>query len=362
MRADPLIADPGLVLLPRSTIVALESAGGIELEAIARRLGLPSPSARMQPRECEELLMTALSDIGDPAFALITGARIRPELFGVVGLAAMVARSYGEALRRVARFSRLSSGAIVQLLPVAGGIALRRHSFRSALSAVERAHVDHELAWMVAFGRLLTEAPIAARRVALRGPAPTYAAAYRDVLGVVPQHDASHDEIVFDIADLERPLVSCSHEHSAYFLERAEQLLNECAAWSPVERVRATVSRLLEGRAPSIAQVARALSMSERSLQRQLAAAGTSYRVLLDGVRHTSICRALAAGETGLSALAERVGFSGAAALHRAFRRWEGITPRGYLARVHATLGRPDRAREWHPAAIGVGSRSSISA
>ena len=72
--------------------------------------------------------------------------------------------------------------------------------------------------------------------------------------------------------------------------------------------------------------------MSPRTLQRRLGAEGTTFDVLLDGVRSS---RALALIDTGaaLSEVAFALGYSEPSAFHRAFRRWTSTTPRKWRAR-----------------------------
>jgi len=66
--------------------------------------------------------------------------------------------------------------------------------------------------------------------------------------------------------------------------------------------------------------------VTPRSLQRRLRDDGTSYRELVDTVRHL---RAIDLMQRGLpiSDVAESLGFSEARAFRRAFRRWTGLLP-----------------------------------
>jgi AraC-like DNA-binding protein len=63
-----------------------------------------------------------------------------------------------------------------------------------------------------------------------------------------------------------------------------------------------------------------------RSLQRRLREGGTSYRELVDTIRHQ---RAIDLMRRGLSigVVAEHLGFSEPRAFRRAFRRWTGLVP-----------------------------------
>ena len=112
-------------------------------------------------------------------------------------------------------------------------------------------------------------------------------------------------------------------------LESAKQRFQE----SEVEgRVRRAVRERL-GERPSLKDIARGLAMSERSLQRRLSAAGTSYRQVMDDVRRDEVMLRLKASEASVEAVARAAGFTDASSLHRAFLRWTGATPQAWRDR-----------------------------
>lgn len=76
-----------------------------------------------------------------------------------------------------------------------------------------------------------------------------------------------------------------------------------------------------------IADVARNMGMSARTLQRALAAEQLSYRRVLDEVRWTVAAPLVAATDIPLEQIAERMGYADGKAFRRAFRRWAGMAP-----------------------------------
>jgi AraC family transcriptional regulator, transcriptional activator FtrA len=77
----------------------------------------------------------------------------------------------------------------------------------------------------------------------------------------------------------------------------------------------------------STAEVARALGLSQRTLQRQLEHAGTSYREERDRYLSIRIEELLAGTELDLDAIAAEVGLSSASHLVAHFRATHGTTP-----------------------------------
>jgi AraC-like DNA-binding protein len=76
--------------------------------------------------------------------------------------------------------------------------------------------------------------------------------------------------------------------------------------------------------------VARCLATSARSLQRRLSAAGTSYQELLDSTRCEAATRYLQDRGLSIGEVAYLLGYSEPPAFHRAFKRWNGVTPQEF--------------------------------
>jgi AraC-like DNA-binding protein len=83
--------------------------------------------------------------------------------------------------------------------------------------------------------------------------------------------------------------------------------------------------------------VARALEMSRRTLQRKLAVQGTSFRQLLDTTRHDLAQRFIEDPGQSIGEITFELGFARQSAFSRAFRRWTGMTPSDYRQRVAAS-------------------------
>lgn len=78
---------------------------------------------------------------------------------------------------------------------------------------------------------------------------------------------------------------------------------------------------------PPIKKAASTLGLSVRSLQRQLDAAGITYKALLDDVRQTLAERYITHADLSLIDVALMLGFSNQSSFQRAFKRWTARTP-----------------------------------
>jgi AraC-like DNA-binding protein len=134
-----------------------------------------------------------------------------------------------------------------------------------------------------------------------------------------------HDALYVDRPTLGRPLGEGTERRAVH-----EALLRRNTG--PGSAVAAQVRSLLSGfvrQDPcNIDLVAAALAVSPRTVQRRLAAAGTSYRELVDEVRADLAWRQVRHSELSVARVAELLGYRSAAAFSRAFRRWHGQSPR----------------------------------
>ncbi|MEV6561355.1 AraC family transcriptional regulator [Nocardia sp. NPDC051756] len=96
---------------------------------------------------------------------------------------------------------------------------------------------------------------------------------------------------------------------------------------SVVPKVRATVQQLLGTIAPEIGSVAKLLTVHPRTLQRRLAAEGTSFATILDDVRRDEARRYLTTTDMPMSQVASVIGLSEQSTFTRCCRRWWGTTP-----------------------------------
>lgn len=113
-----------------------------------------------------------------------------------------------------------------------------------------------------------------------------------------------------------------------------------CSAPPVIARVRA---RLADDLTPSIDAVARSLGVSERTLQRELRRAGSSFREEVSRARVVRAERLLRDTSLKLEAIARRVGYSSLAHFSARFRRLRGVSPTEFRGRAGRASRRSSR-------------------
>lgn len=92
-------------------------------------------------------------------------------------------------------------------------------------------------------------------------------------------------------------------------------------------RVRLAIAESLRTSQPTIANLARLFNLHPRTLQRRLAAEGTTFGEILDDVRREAAYRYLTTTDVPIGQVALMVGFGDHSTLTHATRRWFGRSP-----------------------------------
>jgi AraC-like DNA-binding protein len=271
----------------------------------------------------------------DPSLGLRLGDGTRTEVYDMVTAAALHSGTLGDALDKLARYKRLTcpEDVVVEYTRDEAAVSMR---WMLAEGHTPRLLVDAMFASNFALAERGTGRALHLRRIELtRRPA--------DGVPLQPhfrcelRFNSPQDRIVYPRSDLELPFISQDEGHLANVLPLLEGSLREqTAATTLRDKVWNVLSRGMRGGHLRMAQVAHALHLSPRTLQRRLGDAGTSYQQLLDQVRHHLARRLLDATDLDVGEIAFLLGFEELNSFNRAFRQWEGATPARWRTAVSA--------------------------
>jgi AraC-like DNA-binding protein len=278
----------------------------------------------------------------DPAIGLKLGSEPRVERYDPIAMAAVSARSFRDALQRLARYKQL-------VCPEELHVAERQDECRVQFRWVLAQEAEPPLLVDVCFARVVeiarqgTGAPINPKRLELRAASAnreTYAALF----GCPIQFDARQNTIVFDKADLDRPFLTHNADLYAMLSPQLEAELKQAVASKAIgEQVKGVLKRMLAGRRPGIEDVARELGLSARTLQRRLAEEGATFQQVMQEARRELARHYLLHSSRELNETAYLLGYEDAHSFFRAFHDWEGSSPGQWRAR-HAGSQRSTRA------------------
>lgn len=304
---------------------------GVSPASVLRRAGLPQ-SFLGQPRvllNTEELfaLWRAIGEVStNPAIGLLLGAENQTARFHPIGLAALSSDNFGAAIDQMAKYKQLTCPEEIGQEKDEKEWSIE---FRWLLANEVEPPVLIEcaFAWVLSTGRHGTGTRLSPLRVEFVQPRAHVKAIERH-FGCPVVFGAPRNAIVFRAADAARPFVTRNAELLAMLAPQLEEeLKQEKGDENFVERVRLAIQEKLTGRRPTIDDIASALHISSRTLQRRLQEEGCSFQRVLDEARHQLARHYLNNSYLELNEAAYLLGYEDGNSFVRAFRAWEGVPP-----------------------------------
>jgi AraC-like DNA-binding protein len=313
-----------------SSLQRLEELG-VRAPAVLRRAGLPQAFIN-QPRvllNTEELfaLWRAVGEVStDPSIGLLLGTETKTERFHPIGLAALSSENLGSAIDQMARYKQLTCPEEILQEKDDEEWSIQ---FRWLLADEVEPLVLIEccFAWVLSTARVGTGTRISPVRVEFVQPRAHVKTIERH-FGCPVVCGTPRNAIIFRATDANRPFVTRNAELLGILAPQFdEELKQENGDENFIERVRIAIQQRLTGRRPTIEDIADALHISFRTLQRRLQDDGASFQRVLEEARHQLARHYLNNSVLELNEAAYLLGYEDANSFVRAFRTWEGIPP-----------------------------------
>lgn len=162
-------------------------------------------------------------------------------------------------------------------------------------------------------------------------PAPPFVQTYYEVFDCSITFDAPANRIGFPAALKSHAVATGDPGLKAAIRGYADALRARFEGEPPLtRRVMDAIVERMSPQAPGLPEVARALGMSERSLQRRLKGEGQTWRGVLEQVRMDLSERYLREGTRSVDEIAYLSGYADTSSFVRAFKRAKGQPPRQY--------------------------------
>ncbi|WP_371153842.1 AraC family transcriptional regulator [Jannaschia sp. 2305UL9-9] len=311
------------------------AAAGPDIDAARLLSGAGvDPAAPADPRQMipatayYDMLERIAAQIDVTDLPLRTGASMRLDEYGALGLAFKAATTLGASFARVERYARLWTSVVEY--------ELRAHP-RGTLFILHRAserrlglRLSNEatLASAVSIARQVSPVPVHPLEVRVRHHAPCRVDGHHDWFGCPVRFDADLDAILFSTDTLAQPNILGDEGISRYLVSHldAELALIDDAA-PLVRRTQDAIAQSLNEGTPRMSDIARQLGLSVRSFHRRLSEQGMSFQGLTERTRRDLAEGLLRDDRHSLAEIAFLTGFSEQSAFTRAFKRWVGVTP-----------------------------------
>jgi AraC-like DNA-binding protein len=313
---------------------------GINMEVPLKKAGLSlqqieDTDLRLKVRNQISFLNLAANALQDDflGFHLAQSPDLRE--FGLLYYLSASSERLSMALQRIARYiSIINEG--VALKYVDSGDVVIAFRYVGVSRHQDRHQIEFFIAALIRICRQLTGYRLVPSRVRLAHRRNSASSELVQFFGGDVEFGAVIDEVAFAPSIKELPVVSADPYLNNLLIKYFEEALsrqhrNRSSLQSSVEN---TIVPLLPHGKVRLAEVARRLGVSQRTLARRLLSEGLTFSDVLAGLRSDLAKRYLIEEDLSISQIAWLLGFQEVSALTHAFKRWTGNTPRELRSRA----------------------------
>ncbi len=328
-------------------LIQVLQAAGHGVEALLRAAEIPAfaleePRVRIRVEQEARFTCLALEQLCLTHAGLLVGQRYHMVTFGVLGLAAACAPTVRSLLHTMLSYPVLAWGMTQCSLWSDERQSILVFELDEAASDCSLFYVERDMSCTVTVLRDMLGGHGQPLAVHFAHAAPADAAPYASFFGCPVHFGAAANELWFD-PRIWKEAPPQSDEMSFRFFD------NQCRHISEMLLAPLDYSDIVRGRLrsitpiPSLRELAAALRLTERSLQRRLANENTNFTALLREVRLDQARRLLHRPAVHVDQIAERLGFEDPIAFSHAFKEWTGLSPREFRCTLSAK-GSPSKA------------------
>lgn len=320
-------------------VLSMFEAEGLDVPTLLRDAGFDPDSlhrqnTRIPVDEISVMWQLAVARAGRPTLGLHRDFASAHSKLGTVGHAMACSPDLGSALARLARYMAVISDATAfSLAHDARGCWLVMEHTGGSLP-IPRQRVEYALLTTLVQCQWLTRRELQPIAMEFVYPAPADDRTHREAFGCEIRYDAPANRMLISAADLTLPLPT----HHPVLGEMQEHLLDDqldlLGQTTTSTLVCAEIARRLPHGEPRRQDVASGLGLAERTLQRRLQEESVSFQALLDRTRRELAQQYLAEDRHTLTDVADMLGFVDTSNFFRACKRWFGVPPAQYRARI----------------------------
>jgi len=319
--------------LTRLAIARLESAG-VPVAPLLRRVGLTpeliaEPEERLSVRSQIALLDEAAIALKDDCIGFTLARAFDPREIGLLYYVMASSRTLGDALKRVARYSKVTNEALAFGYQEGNRLVLSL-----SYSGVPRHSDRHQMEFCM-FGqlricRILTGQNLVPQHFSISHYRSEGTSEMARFVGTKVEFGADRDEFALNVDARELPLIHADSYLNDLLLKYCEAALADRRGDMSQLRTRVenAISSVLPHGKVRAEDVARSLGMSKRTLARRLSDEGLNFTEILQQLRRDLAVRYLDDRKLHVAKIAWLLGFHEVSAFTHAFKRWTGKTPR----------------------------------
>lgn len=305
---------------------------GLDPLELTEELGIDAakaanPDWRISQHAFDALMARSVELTGDEAFGLLAAEQLQPQVLHGLGLAWLASDTVHDGLVRLVRFSKLVNTSLAMHLqedPDLVHLYLKRE-------AQERAPVfagrDYGVGVVTRMCRLALGDFLAPVLVQMERPLPREPERWEYQLSSRVEFGCETTRISWSRSDIMERLVTGDPALAQVNDEQTQAYLDSFMVQTTARKVVDKIIQSLPDGPPNQQQIADAMHVSNRTLQRKLKDEGTSFMDLLQDTRLQLARKYLRQPNRSVVETSYLLGFSEPSTFSRAFKRWTGEAP-----------------------------------
>ena len=300
---------------------------------LLKRVGLTpeliaDPEVRRSVRSQITLLDEAAIALKDDCIGFTLARDFDLREIGLLYYVMASSQTLGEALKRIARYSKITNEALVfgyregnRLIISLGYSGVPRHS--------DRHQIEFCMFAVIRICRSLTGQHLVPQHFSIAHHRSGGISDMARFVGTEVQFGTDKDEFTLNVEARDLPLIHSDNYLNDFLLKYCEAALADRRGDVSQLRTRVenAISSVLPHRRVRAGDVARTLGMSQRTLERKLSDEGLNFTELLQQLRRDLAVRYLKERNLHVSKIAWLLGFQEVSSFTHAFKRWTGKTP-----------------------------------
>lgn len=281
------------------------------------------------------LLHRAVKLTHEPGLGFLLGMQMRVSTHGMLGYAAMVSGTLGQALELALRYTEIQTATVLLHSQQVGDQVVLTIEQRLPDYPLGEIVITFLMVGFVKMAEMLTGKSIHGSATVTHAR-PEYFDRYTHLLPGEVSFNQPNNTLIFPAQGLELPLIMSDPvalRLSEEQCKRELQQLLDNRSFSQIVR-----EILLDETMPfaSLEEVAAQLHMTPRTLQRYLTRESLTFNELVTSLRKEKAQQLLAQNKISIQEVAERLGYAEPTNFSRAFKIWTNESPRQYQQRMNA--------------------------
>lgn len=262
----------------------------------------------------------------DPDFGLHLSEKSPAPPFNAAGYMAMTSKNLRQMLDVLHKYINIFTDRGEFLLKVSGDEAMVCIDVTGGLQP-SRQHSDF---WQAFFYKNISnnigwQLPLSG--VGFRHEKPDDVSQYEKIFKAPIKFSQKINYFVFPSVYLDYEVISADTNMNKYHEQQAIQHLNALTEIGIVNKVRRIIFEMLPAKDVELQYVADKLNLTARTVQRNLASEGITFKKILDEARKDHTISEIKDTTYSVSEIAYRLGYRDLSSFYRAFKRWTGLTP-----------------------------------